>query len=60
MECPSDISINSSSALKLDLLSNGFKIRTTFSGMNSAETYIYYAVAKHPLVTSKKAACPAQ
>ena len=51
---------NIDTAFKLDLLSNGFKIRTTFSGMNSAETYIYYAVAKHPLVTSKKAACPAQ
>ena len=37
----------------LDLLSNGFKIRTTDAGMNgSAKRYVFMAFAENPLVTS--------
>jgi hypothetical protein len=37
----------------IDLLSNGFKIRSTGSWTNdSANTYIYLAIAEQPFVTS--------
>jgi hypothetical protein len=32
----------------IDFLSNGFKLRTTDSDVNSSGTYIYYAVAENP------------
>jgi hypothetical protein len=35
-------------AYYLDSTSNGFKLRTTFSALNSAETYIYIAFAETP------------
>jgi hypothetical protein len=39
---------------KLDFLSNGFKIRATFSSLNaSGGTYIYMAFAEHPFVSSE-------
>ena len=39
----------------VDLLSNGFKIRNTFSGMNNTngDTYIYAAFAEHPFKTAR-------
>ena len=38
----------------LDMLSNGFKIRTSWAGHNaSSGTYIYMAFAEHPFVSSK-------
>ena len=38
----------------LDMLSNGFKIRTSWAGHNaSSGTYIYMAFAHHPFVSSK-------
>jgi len=41
----------SSSATKLEFLSNGFKWRSNDAGHNgSGSTYIYYAVAQNPLV----------
>jgi len=37
----------------LDILSNGFKLRSSFGAVNqSTNTYIYAAFAKHPFVTS--------
>jgi hypothetical protein len=37
------------SAWSIDFLSNGFKVRNSFSGLNaSGEEYIYYAVAETP------------
>ena len=39
--------------VRLDILSNGFKIRTTGSNLNtSGNTYIYMAFAENPFVTS--------
>ena len=38
----------------LDMLSNGFKIRTSWAGHNaSSGTYIYMTFAEHPFVSSK-------
>ena len=37
----------------IDLLSNGFKLRRSTSALNnSGDTFIYYAVAENPFVTS--------
>ena len=37
----------------IDFLSNGFKLRGTSAAINgSGSTYIFYAIAEHPLVTS--------
>jgi hypothetical protein len=37
----------------IDFVSNGFKLRTTYSGMNnSGHTFIYMAFAENPFVTS--------
>jgi len=48
---------NSASAettdVQIDILSNGFKIRTTDSEINSGVTHIYMAFAENPFVTSK-------
>ena len=45
----------------VDLLSNGFKIRTSGSGENSSGTnYAYFAFAKHPIVTSSGSVAPAR
>ena len=37
----------------LDLVSNGFKIRTTDAGVGGGDTYIYLAFAESPFVNSK-------
>ena len=38
----------------LDMLSNGFKIKTTWAGFNAdGGSYIYMVVAEHPFVSSK-------
>ena len=38
----------------MDFLSNGFKLRKNLNGANdSGQTYIYYAIAEHPFVSSK-------
>ena len=45
----------------LDMLSNGFKIRTTWAGFNdSGGEYIYVAFAEHPFVTSGGIPCTAR
>jgi len=59
---PNEVSAEgTSSAHKIDLLSNGFKIRsadTAYNTLNS--TYIYMAFAKHPLVSSTGTPCTAR
>ena len=37
----------------VDLLSNGFKLRTADTSNNAASTYIYMAFAEHPFVSSE-------
>jgi len=44
----------------IDLLSNGFKIRSTGSYTNDAETYIYIAFAEAPFVNSNGVPCNAR
>ena len=49
------------SAVNVDFLSNGFKIRNTDSGFNSSGgTYIFIAFAKAPLVNSSGVSCNAR
>ena len=49
-----DYGENSDSAVDaIDILSNGFKIRSSNQNINAASTYIYYAVASHPFKTSR-------
>ncbi len=44
---------NTSTSFQIDMLSNGFKIRTTDGIMNgSSDTFIYMAFASAPLVGS--------
>jgi hypothetical protein len=52
-----DSSTNEVSGNDVDFLSNGFKIRNTFSGMNNTngDTYIYAAFAEHPFASNARA-----
>ena len=51
----------SGSAERLDLLSNGIKIRATHSFINtSGATYIYMAFAENPFVSSTGIPCTAR
>ena len=51
----------SNSAVNLDLLSNGFKLRNTDGGHNnSSGTYVYMAFAEAPLVGSNNVPCTAR
>jgi hypothetical protein len=46
---------------RIDILSNGFKLRSTGSGVNaSGGTYIYMAFAEAPFVNSKGVPCNAR
>ena len=46
--------VEATSNVRLDILSNGFKIRTSGAAYNaSGGTYIYMAFAEHPFVSSK-------
>ena len=46
-------SAESTTGDEIDILSNGFRWRTTNGGLNaSGGTYIYIAFAEHPLVSS--------
>ena len=36
----------------IDFLSNGVKLRTNYSAVNAANTFMYYSVAKSPFKTS--------
>jgi hypothetical protein len=48
-----DLSDAESSTNRLDILSNGFKLRNTSGAVNSsANTYIYMAIAENPFVSS--------
>ena len=45
----------------IDILSNGFKCRTSGAGSNaSGATYIYMAWAEHPFVSSEGVPCTAR
>ena len=49
-----DYGENSGSAVDaIDILSNGFKIRSSNQNINAASTYLYYAVAEHPFKNSR-------
>ena len=51
----------SSTANTMDLLSNGFKIRSTNNGLNrSGGTFLYMAFAEHPFVSSTGTPCTAR
>jgi hypothetical protein len=50
----SDAELADYTAGDIDLLSNGFKLRGTWTGINaSGSTYIYAAFAEHPFATSR-------
>ena len=52
---------STSSAADLDILSNGFKLRSSDDAQNgNSETYLYMAFAEHPLVSSKGVPTPAR
>jgi len=52
-ESSAEVAGGSSSARQIDLLSNGWKFKTTSGGINaSGGTYIYMAFAENPFVTS--------
>jgi hypothetical protein len=41
--------------MPIDILSNGFKIRTADVGLNSNQTYIYMAFAENPFAGTSPA-----
>ena len=46
---------------RVDICSNGFKIRHTSGNQNgSGNLHVYMAFAEHPFVTSKGVPCPAR
>ena len=50
---PNTAAVENVDTVRLDILSNGFKIRTTGSNLNtSGQTYLYMAFAEAPLVNS--------
>ena len=55
-----DLSNAESTTDKIDILSNGFKMRTTSGGNYSGATYIYMAFAENPFVTSTGIPCTAR
>ena len=52
-----DSAANEAGGNNVDLLSNGFKVRNSFSGMNntSGDTYLYAAFASHPFASNARA-----
>ena len=58
---PNTTGAETTSGMQLDLLANGFKIRTTSTACNSSsDTYIYMAFAEHPFVSSEGVPCTAR
>ena len=57
---PNDNKVESSGSLSMDMLSNGFKLRSTDSGNNGPQTYIYAAFAAAPFVNSNGVPCNAR
>jgi hypothetical protein len=49
---PDEAAADGGAADNIDLLSNGFKLRSAGAIVNSAATFIYLAIAAEPLVTS--------
>ena len=59
LKCDTDEAI-SSSTNRIDILSNGFKCRTTNDSVNSSSgAYTYYAIAEEPLVANVGSSIPA-
>ena len=51
---PDNTDAENTSAVVLDILSNGFKIKSTNGGVNNTDSdYVYMAFAEHPFVSSK-------
>ncbi len=51
---PDNTDAENTSAVVLDILSNGFKIKSTNGGVNNTDSdYLYMAFAEHPFVSSK-------
>jgi len=57
---PNSSATETTSAMQLDLLSNGFKIRTSSTSCNDSETYVYMAFAEQPFVSSEGVPCTAR
>ena len=49
---PNLTNAESTSGVKFDLVSNGFKARVSDAEGNSSNTFIYMAFAEHPFVTA--------
>ena len=59
LKCDTDETI-SSGTNRIDILSNGFKCRTTNDSVNSSSgAYTYYAIAEEPLVANVGSSIPA-
>tara|TARA_R100000654_G_scaffold73989_1_gene107600 strand:- start:7199 stop:8299 length:1101 start_codon:yes stop_codon:yes gene_type:complete len=53
--------VEATSNVRLDILSNGYKIRTSGAAYNaSGGTYVYMAFAEHPFVSSEGVPCTAR
>jgi len=57
---PDEAAAEGGAANNIDLLSNGFKLRTAGAILNSAATFIYIAFAENPFVTSTGIPTPAR
>ena len=57
---PDSASAEVTAGEKIDILSNGFKIRQTGGKLNDAETYVYMAFAHSPFVNSNGVPCNAR
>ena len=57
---PDENAAEGGAADNIDLLSNGFKLRTAGAILNSAATFIYIAFAENPFVTSTGIPTPAR
>ena len=57
---PDENAADGGAADNIDLLSNGFKLRTAGAILNSAATFIYIAFAENPFVTSTGIPTPAR
>ena len=40
-------------ATKIDLVSNGFKLKTNYTNMNASADHLYLAFAEHPFKTAR-------
>ena len=57
---PNDPKVEDSGSDSMDMMANGFKLKSTDSGNNAAQTYIYMAFAESPFVNSNGVPCNAR